>query len=307
MERFAPVLIPTMNRYAHFKRCVDSLSNCTYADKTELIIGLDFPPSEKYYEGYNKICDYIQTIKSFKKVTVLKREYNWGANKNTINLREYASRDYDRFIFSEDDNEFSPNFLDYINQGLEKFKDNNNIFAICGYNYPIDMFDCKNEYYFSHEFSAWGYGSWFNKFNNVSHEIHKPQYLKKFFQTEPLQILFINNMRLIPFVRQIEKGYLGDVYITTFLYAHKTYTIFPRVSLVRNWGQDGSGIHCNKLKIDNYKKQPIDDRLLFPFEGNYLLEINQIANRKFREHYKMSIKTWLKNFFLFFLVRTHIK
>ena len=45
---FYPVVIPTLNRFDHFRNCVESLVRCTHADKTELIIGLDFPPYEKY-------------------------------------------------------------------------------------------------------------------------------------------------------------------------------------------------------------------------------------------------------------------
>lgn len=43
---YYPVIIPTLNRFEHFKNCVESLANCTYAPETELIIGLDFPPAE---------------------------------------------------------------------------------------------------------------------------------------------------------------------------------------------------------------------------------------------------------------------
>ncbi len=48
---YAPVLIPTLNRYEHFKRCLESLELCTGADKTDVYVGLDFPPSEKYHKG----------------------------------------------------------------------------------------------------------------------------------------------------------------------------------------------------------------------------------------------------------------
>lgn len=56
---YAPILIPTLNRYEHIRRCVESLSRCTHADKTELVIGLDFPPSEKYIERWKRIDAYL--------------------------------------------------------------------------------------------------------------------------------------------------------------------------------------------------------------------------------------------------------
>lgn len=45
--KYYPVLIPTLNRFQHFKECVESLAVCTHADKTELLIGLDYSPDKK--------------------------------------------------------------------------------------------------------------------------------------------------------------------------------------------------------------------------------------------------------------------
>lgn len=56
---YYPICIPTLCRYEKFKECIESLAHNTIASKTDLIIGLDFPPSEKYREGYEKIKEYI--------------------------------------------------------------------------------------------------------------------------------------------------------------------------------------------------------------------------------------------------------
>src|SRR5574344_2091111 len=99
---YYPVLIPTLCRYDHFYRCVESLSKNTYADKTELVIGLDYPPSDKYREGYEKIKAYIPTIKGFRKVTVFEHDHNLGANDNFFFLRDYCLWKYDAYIITED-------------------------------------------------------------------------------------------------------------------------------------------------------------------------------------------------------------
>ena len=49
IKEFAPVLIPTLNRYEHFKRCLESLERCTWAEKTDVYVALDFPPSDKFF------------------------------------------------------------------------------------------------------------------------------------------------------------------------------------------------------------------------------------------------------------------
>ena len=108
---YAPVVIPTLCRYEHLKRCIDTLSECTGADETELYVGLDFPAKESHWEGYRKICNYLPTITGFKNVVVIRREENMGATRNARDLLDIVHQKFDRYIFSEDDNEFSPNFL----------------------------------------------------------------------------------------------------------------------------------------------------------------------------------------------------
>ena len=56
---YAPVIIPTLNRYEHFKNCLESLEACVGADFTDVYVALDYPPSEKYVEGWKKIDIYL--------------------------------------------------------------------------------------------------------------------------------------------------------------------------------------------------------------------------------------------------------
>ena len=56
---YYPIIIPTLNRYEHFKRCVESLAKNIHSDKTERVIGFDFPPSNKYFDGYEKMKNDI--------------------------------------------------------------------------------------------------------------------------------------------------------------------------------------------------------------------------------------------------------
>ena len=60
IDKFAPVIIPTLSRYEHFRKCFESLEKCTYAEETDVYVGLDYPPSEKYIEGWKKIDRYLQ-------------------------------------------------------------------------------------------------------------------------------------------------------------------------------------------------------------------------------------------------------
>lgn len=73
-----PICIPTCNRYEHLKRCVESLSKCTLASETDLIISVDYPPSDKYVDGNEKIKKWLERgIEGFKSVQIFFRKRIW--------------------------------------------------------------------------------------------------------------------------------------------------------------------------------------------------------------------------------------
>ena len=300
MDNFAPVLIPTLNRHVHFKRCVDSLSACTHADKTDLYVAFDYPLTESHRDGYRKINEYLPTIKRFKSVNIIRREKNFGASGNIADARKTIFEKYDRMILSEDDNEFSPNFLDYINKGLTKFENKTNIFAICGYLYPVKIpKDYKHDYFFYKGFSAWGYGIWRNRHENMS------------FKTEDLKVFLMNLSNVKKLVRKSYPhllGYVnhviskkpfvgGDGYIDMDLIKTNRYCLFPTISKVRNHGHDGSGVNCGLSDNDIYVKQVIDKKEKFIFANNICgedKEVNKAMNTNFKISFLKKCKCLIK-------------
>ena len=306
---FAPVLIPTLNRYEHFRRCVESLAKCTHADKTELVIGLDYPPSEKYVDGWKKICDYVPTINGFKKVTIFKRDTNFGVGPNNIDMRNYARKHYDRYISVEDDCELSPCFLDYINKGLEKYKDDPRVFGICGYNYSvIDMAGYKKEYYFSHEMNAWGWGRWFNeKCETVIREVRKPGYLTNLVKEIPFRTFLRDGTKRCNMLMEIGLEFRGDGYYTYYQWKNNMYCMFPTISLVRNYGFDGSGLHCGVDDgNDTYSNQLIDRRKIFESDYSIPVEYNDIIRKKFKDFQTGSKRSKLKKVILLILMKLFV-
>jgi len=246
MKYFAPVLIPTLNRYTHFKRCVESLSFCTLADKTDLYIALDYPSKEEHENGYNKIVKYLNKIKGFKSVKIIRRDVNFGARKNILDARKTIFNSYDRQIFSEDDNVFAPSFLSFVNNGLEKYENRKDIFSISGYNNPYSMPSFyKRDVYLRTGYSAWGVGIWRGKWNMLDWSLSnfkimlndKKNYkeLKKSYQIELNQLLTIEETNIIK----------GDGFIFLYLLDKNMYSIFPVQTRVRNTGHDGTGVNCH--------------------------------------------------------------
>ena len=294
IKTYAPIIIPTLNRYEHFRRCVESLAQCTGADKTEIIIGIDYPPSDKYVDGWKMINDYLSKITGFKKVTIFRRNQNFGSVNNSRDLEEYACHKFGRFIFTEDDNEFSPNFLEYINWGLEEFKDDNSIFAICGFK-KIETDDIKNNVYkLNTIFSAWGYGSWADRSEKFYH-YHDHEYIRRILKESSIFDAFSPKVgKLSSLTYQLaNKTFFGDV-IVGLLPKNEKWCIFPSVNKVRNWGWDGSGEHGGSSElIEKYSSMPIDkDEHFEPVVSEDIY--NLVVLERYRKKYRKSKKKYIR-------------
>ena len=75
-EALAPVLIPTCNRFEHFRNLVTSLQACPEAKKTHLYVALDAPYSPSVIASNRRIASLADRLKGFGAVTVWKRDQN---------------------------------------------------------------------------------------------------------------------------------------------------------------------------------------------------------------------------------------
>ena len=273
---YAPVMVTTFCRFEKYKKCIESLSRCTDADKTEIFIGVDYPAKEEHWDGYRKICDYLPQISGFKEVHTFKRPENWGQGKNGKDLRNRIREKYDRYIMTEDDNEFSPNFLQYMNQCLEKYKDDLKVFSICGYSYMEWEDKTKNYPYNAlpiHGYCAWGVGIWFYKadgykVSTISSKdiINNPKMVRYLFS--------VKKHKLIHYLMFRYKGNAADIRRACFYSICDKYSIYPKISKVRNNGFDSESTNC--AEITSYAKQVIDTETTFTLDDFEIEETKQL-------------------------------
>lgn len=297
LDMYAPVVIPTLNRYDHLVRCIESLKRNSLACETELFISLDYPPAEKYFEGYEKVRQYLESelLCGFKKVNIFFQSKNLGPTGNWSFLVEQVCLKYDRYIFTEDDNEFSPNFLDYLNKGLDLFENDEEVFAVCGYrNEKPWKFDDGNVIKLC-IFHAWGYATWVKKEqkcyqwicrDNFERLVHNKRACDFLYNTRyKAYYTFIETLLANPsdytsvYIRQ--NGEIGwiDYTIAIYMIMFSKCCVLPKVSMVRNWGYDGSGVNCGNVDLDGQREKEIDDRQVFEYVIPEVFKISD-ANKK---------------------------
>lgn len=293
-----PVLIITLCRYEHFLRCIASLQKNEIAKETDLYIGLDYPAKESHWYGYKKIEKYLDGgIDGFKNVYIIKHQANLGPEKNYTAMREILYREHDCYIYTEDDNVFSPNYLQYMNICMEHFQDDEKVIAVSGYMYPVNMEDINgNILKIATYFSAFGFGiyrKWSEKLDKVINMqtflkmYRNVKMMKKLKKASPNQYCnFIKGM-----VEYTPDLILGDNIrsvdlawgLYDFFYGYEM--VFPTVSKVKNNGYDGTGVNCSAQNTENdreasnqtyrgydFSRQNID------LETNFLLEFPENIN-----------------------------
>ena len=286
--KYAPIFIPTLCRYQHFVRLIESLKRNTWAKYTDIYIGLDYPPAQKYVDGHKRICHYLEgNFSEFASFNVIRHASNVGSVRNCRIVREIILSKYDRFIRTDDDAEFSPNFIEYMDKCLMEYEDDDSIVAVTGYSYPVDWKVTEGANHFKENFICpmWGTGFWREKFLKIQKEIEGrclqksvPFVLKDKLYNRMLTtcrceyinlcLSFCNEETLI--------ASMTDVAVRMYMSIHDKYVIVPTISKVRNWGFDGSGEYCAKAEQVRgqynarnypYAEQQIDESVdfeLFP-------------------------------------------
>ncbi len=294
MEK-AALVISVYNRAEHFRQCIESLVKNALAAETALYVAIDAPIREEHREDNGKVIEFAKTIQGFGEVTLFIREENIGSKNNIRKAYEDVFKNHDRLIFTEDDNIFSEDFLSFINTALETYREREDIYSVSGYNYPVQMpASYKEDVYVWPGYTAWGVGLWREKWMRVNWDRNLAMdevknTLKNYRQCIRINRLanhYVENLMIMA-----EKDLLhGDGYLSLYIYRNKMYSVFPSVSRVRNAGHDGSGLHCDDLEDDIYKRQAIYEGP--PIAGLPLqIEPSKAVYRTLRNHFKTSIRS----------------
>lgn len=295
---YAPIMIPTLCRSMQFIRQIESLKKNSWAKYTDVYIGLDYPPSPKYQKGWEEICEYLSDKRrfiAFASFTVFKRETNYGALRNALELRNEVLKRHDRWIRTDDDCEFSPNFIEYMDKCLEQYEYDPDVVAVTGYSYPVKWKVSGGATCMKQNFncSMWGTGFWKSKMKSYYDFIMSGQMLKDVG-------VVVKDRRYEKMTDAAKSEYFPaatswnpqryslmmrptDLAMRSYLAVSDKYVIIPVISKARNLGFDGSGMYCGAITIEthgkhadnyDYSNQPIDSNLTFEIIEDPILDLD---------------------------------
>lgn len=242
----APVLITVYDRFDCLEKSISYLLKNKEAKDTNLYVVSDYAYNSAHIPKIENIREYIRSISGFKSVEGIFWESNKGSFDSCRDAINYIFSKYDRVIVYEDDILVSNRFLEYMNNALEFYKDDERIISIASHTHykPIVYHGYPYEIYLSKMYSPWGSGLWRDKYKKIDWELNGvEEFLKDKKQIKEFNS--ISNHMLPILLDMLQKGKkYGDVMVCYNMYKQNLYTLYPIKTLSVNIGHDGRGEHC---------------------------------------------------------------
>ena len=156
MTELAPIILFVYNRPKHTETVLNALKKNTLAKDSILYAFSDAAKKEKDFENVNKVRDIINKINGFKEVVITEAETNIGCADSIISGITKVINEHGKAIIVEDDILTAPNFLEFMNEALDKYEKNERIFSVSGYNVPMPIpGNYKKPAFLTYRYSSW--------------------------------------------------------------------------------------------------------------------------------------------------------
>lgn len=248
----APVLISVYSRLSHFRQCIKALQQNELAQESDLYIVSDGPAQPEHAEAIQSVRKFVGNIEGFRSVTLIARESNWGSYRSIKECFTEMLDEHGKLIFMEDDIITAPSFLKIINEGLEFYKNDQRIFSVHGYCYPIEIpKSYKPDVFLAPGFNAWGIGLWKDRWEKVSFELEGfSEFLK---DRKKVKAFLKNGPRVLDLLVNYKRAI--DSIVCYHMFQNNMYSVYPVTTKTINIGHDGTGEHCHEEEI--YSQQQI--------------------------------------------------
>lgn len=240
------------------QQTVAALQRNFLASESDLFIFSDGAKTEEGWVQARTVREFIRTIDGFKSVCIIESEQNKGLAQSIISGVTRILSQYDRVIVLEDDLITTPNFLDFMNQALDGYKNEQQIQSISAYSLLLK--NAKKEIYFQQRPGSWGWGTWndrwnpevFNKELIRTQILEGPGILQRFKQSCGNDI---PRMLMGSLTNQNDSWYVRWAFDH---FKQNRYSLYPARSYVQNIGFGDLGTHCKG--INTYRSILVDEQ-----------------------------------------------
>jgi hypothetical protein len=240
----APIALFVYNRPRHTRATLEALRANTLAPQSDLYVFSDGAAKPEAASGVAQVRESLRSIDGFKSVTVVERTSNMGlAASITEGLNGLCER-HGRAIVVEDDLATSPHFLAYMNAALERYETDERVMQISGHMFAASLATADDAIFLPF-ITSWGWATWARAWRHYDPlALQYPRLLE-----DPALRKRFDLDGHYPYFRMLQAQQHGKInswairwYLSVFF--RNGLALYPKKSLVRNLGFDGSGVNC---------------------------------------------------------------
>jgi len=297
---FAPIFITVYDRLEHLRQCIDSLKKCPESEYTTLYIASDCAAIPEHENAISNVREYIKTIDGFYKIIPILRDNNLGGYQNATQALFHIFEQHETVIAMEDDVIVGKGFLNFINDGLIRFKDEPSVIGVCAY-LPPGIYNETEECFFLQGRSPYGFGMWRDKEKNIysyfdkkyiNKTVLKFDFFRKFERTHP------HVARSIPLILKSDFKPI-DILTAIIMQDKGFFSYYPPTSISASRGNDGSGLHSGVNRL--LQNQEVSDEI---YTSGSVIQIEALKEmeKKIERSYRAPMIKVL-NYFIYFTFR----
>ncbi|NDV63728.1 hypothetical protein [Bacteroides sp. 224] len=244
VRTLAPVALFVYDRLQNTKKTIEHLQRNRLASESILYVFSDGGKDEKSWTAVNHVRQYLHSISGFKEIHLIERAENFYLERNIIEGISYVLSRHETIIVLEDDICTSPIYLDYINEALNKYKDEPKVMHISGFtNLDIPTF---GDTYFTPHMSGWGWATWKGRWQLFTHYNSREEALAGMTTADLLKIEYGGAFSCL---KSLNKNPIPwDICWEILIHKRKGLCLTPTHTLIKNIGI-GSGTHFKSNRI----------------------------------------------------------
>jgi hypothetical protein len=212
------------------------------ADESRLFIFSDAAKDLSQQVFVNEVRDIIKQVDGFKSVELIERKTNLGLAESIIDGVSMLVSEYGKVIVFEDDLISSAYTLQYFNDALVRYQNEEKVMHIGAYMYPLKAENLPETFLYRAA-TSWGWATWDRAWKDFEPDINK--IIDRFDRKKRLEFSIDGTMNFWKQIIEFKSGRNNSWAIRWYasIFLKGGLTLNPSKSLINNIGHDGSGIH----------------------------------------------------------------
>ena len=247
VSELSPIALFVYRRPEHTRATIAALAECPEAARSDLVVYSDGPQSDEQRTAVEATRAIVRSAKGFRSIRLVERPENIGLFQNIVRGLHQVFSSGQGAIVVEDDIEVFPDFLAYMNAGLDHYARNPQVFSVTGYLYPVQLAHPNDsDSFLFPRFCCWGWATWASRWKQIEWEVPSRS---SFLGSRESFWSFWRASNDLPEIMLDLIDRKNDSWSILFNYwqiLHNGHCAYPTRTHARNIGFDGSGTHAGR-------------------------------------------------------------